>query len=104
MNLQDYAASGAPLQLNRRGTLVDATHGVSLLTEPLRKRGSVDQLVGKGSLATAGQDQDLVQPLDPQKEGAFTKLGCVTLGASVVAGEAGVTCCCVCCCSCGGLP
>ncbi|MEZ0227808.1 MAG: S8 family serine peptidase [Planctomycetota bacterium] len=48
---------------------------------PTRKRGGADQLVGKNALATTGPDQDLTQTLDTGKEGAFSRPGCIALGA-----------------------
>jgi subtilisin family serine protease len=48
---------------------------------PTRTRAWVNQIVGRGSLATTGPDQDLTQALDPTKEGPIDALGCYSLGA-----------------------
>ncbi len=48
---------------------------------PTRRNGNVDQIVGVNRLALAGADQDLVQPLDPAREGAVTRITAFAAGA-----------------------
>ncbi|MCO5168344.1 MAG: S8 family serine peptidase [Planctomycetes bacterium] len=48
---------------------------------PTRRRGLVDQLVGVNQLALGGADQDLVQALDPSREGPVTKITAFMAGA-----------------------